>query len=47
VVDDRALFFRPDWERIAEEIEFNLGLHLVSIDAAADPTGSRQYETIR
>ena len=25
VVDDRALFFRSDWEQIGEEIEFNLG----------------------
>ncbi len=27
VVDDRALFFRPDWDHIAQEIEFSPGLH--------------------
>jgi hypothetical protein len=30
VVDDRALFFRSDWEQISEEIEHNLGLRPVS-----------------
>lgn len=47
VVDDRALFFRSDWEQIRAEIEFNLGLNLSSIDMATDPIGSPQYETIR
>jgi mannose-6-phosphate isomerase-like protein (cupin superfamily) len=31
VVDDRALFFRSDWEQIGEEIELNLGLRPLSI----------------
>jgi hypothetical protein len=31
VVDDRALFFRSDWEQIGEEIELNLGLNPRSI----------------
>jgi len=31
VVDDRALFFRSDWEQIEEEIELHLGLHPLSI----------------
>jgi|CZKS01.1.fsa_nt_gi quercetin dioxygenase-like cupin family protein len=25
IIDDRAVFFRPDWTQIAEEIEFKLG----------------------
>ncbi len=31
VIDDRALFFRSDWEQIGEEIEFHLGSHDLSI----------------
>jgi mannose-6-phosphate isomerase-like protein (cupin superfamily) len=35
VVDDRALFFRSDWEQIGEEIELHLGLHPLSISSHA------------
>jgi mannose-6-phosphate isomerase-like protein (cupin superfamily) len=31
VVDDRSLFFRNDWERIAEEIEYTPGFHPLTL----------------
>ena len=46
VVDDRAVFFRADWEQIAEEIEFTPGLHPLAIDTTG-LIGSTQHETIR
>jgi transaldolase len=46
VVDDRALFFRSDWEQIAEAIEFDLGLLDLSIDTHPSTLQGTRYEAL-